>query len=250
MLSLGRAPVIEHVLLELRDAGVGDVMIVVSPAKDMIRRYFGDGSSWGVRCAYTTQPQMLGVGHAVLCAVAEGARPPFFVAFGDCAILPRLGTSSAPALARLGRSFLAGECDAAVLCEEVPRERTRHYGVLAPANPAEARSGMPFLLGGIVEKPDPAHAPSTLVVAARWLLGAAAVDAIRSQHPAPSGEVGIAEAIADLIAGGGRVIGLPLLPNERRCDVGNPQSLLAAQAYAALNDREYGEAVRSAVGDV
>jgi len=250
MLPLGRAPVIEHVLVELREACIRDVRIVVSPSKGMIRSYCGDGSRWGVRCAYTTQAEMRGVGDAVLCATSEGARPPFCVAFGDCAILRRLGSSVGSACARLGQAFLEGECDAAVLCEEVPRERTRHYGVLAPADPDAARSGAPFVLGGIVEKPDPAQAPSTLVVAARWALGQAAVEAIRSRPPGPSGEVGIAEAIADLISDGGRVMAVPLLPDERRCDVGNPRSLLTAQAYAALNDPDHGEAVRAAFGDM
>lgn len=255
MLPLGRAPVIEHVLVEMRQAGADAATIVLSPSKGVISQYCGDGSRWGLRCDYAQQTSMRGVGDAVLCAVPPGAQSPVLVAFGDCAILPRLGkcaASSICASARLVQAFIESGADAAVLCETVPREQTRHYGVLAPAaGPmADTEEGAPFRLAGIVEKPEPDAAPSTLAVAARWMLGPSAIEAIRRQSPGPRGEVGVTEAIGSLIAEGGHVIGVPLGDNERRCDVGNVRSYLVAQVFASLNDAEYGMQVRQEVAMV
>src|SRR5437588_8937489 len=64
MLPLGRKPVLEYVLEELRGAGITDVLFVVSTGKEMIRKYFGDGERFGVRCTYAIQPEMKGLGDA------------------------------------------------------------------------------------------------------------------------------------------------------------------------------------------
>src|SRR5690349_17245036 len=68
MLPLGRKPVLEHVLDEIRVAGITKVLFVVSPGKEMIESYFGDGQRFGVACDYVVQPQMLGLGDAILHA--------------------------------------------------------------------------------------------------------------------------------------------------------------------------------------
>ncbi len=240
LLPVGRLPVIGHVLRELREVGVEAGTIVISPSKTSIRDYCGDGSTFGLQCTYVVQEVMRGVGDAVLCAVTSGVSAPVLVAFADCAILPRRGSEATSGTKRLVEAFHEHGAEAAVLCEEVPRERTRHYGVLAPAPGSDPSRGMPFELAGIVEKPDPATAPSCFVVAARWILGGAAIEAIRRQAPGPNGEVGITEAIAALIRAGGKVVAVPLGADERRCDVGNIRSYLSAQAFAALHDPEYG----------
>src|SRR2546421_10623067 len=66
MLPLGRKPVLEYVVEELRAAGIGRILFVVSPGKEMIRAYFGDGGRFDLRFDYATQPEMLGLGDALL----------------------------------------------------------------------------------------------------------------------------------------------------------------------------------------
>jgi len=245
MLPVGRRPVIGHVLEEVQAAGIRRAVIVIAPGKEILRSYCGDGGAFGVQCSYAVQETMHGVGDAVLCAVAAGAAAPLLVAFADCAILPMRGQAVVGGSARLIEAFTASGADAAVLCEQVAAEQTRHYGVLDPCAGSDLSSGEAFTVRGIVEKPEPDRAPSRWVVAARWVLGPAAVEAIAAQAPGSNGEVGVTEAISALIESGGRVVAVPLGAAERRLDVGNYRSFLAAQAYAALNDPEYGEEVEA-----
>src|SRR5579862_3343934 len=86
MLPLGRKPVLEYVIEELRDAGVSRILMVVSAGKQMVRDYFGDGTAWGVRCDYVLQPEMRGLGDAVLQGEAWSEGEPVVVAFGDCIV--------------------------------------------------------------------------------------------------------------------------------------------------------------------
>src|SRR5512143_4179910 len=86
MLPIGRKPVLEHVLDELKGAGIQRILFIISPGKDMVQGYFGDGSAWGVRCDYAVQQQMRGLGDALLHGEEWAEGHPVMVAFGDCLI--------------------------------------------------------------------------------------------------------------------------------------------------------------------
>ncbi|NUQ69941.1 MAG: NTP transferase domain-containing protein [Chthonomonadales bacterium] len=244
MLPIGRMPVIGHIMEDLAASGIATATIVLSEAKELIRGYCADGSRWGMECRYAVQPAMRGVGDATLRGLSESDRLPVLVAFGDCAVLRQWDTAGPSATERLIDAYRDAKADAAVLCEQAPWESVHRYGVLDPAVDTPEQPTAPFDIRGIVEKPERARAPSRLVVAARWILGCAAIEALRRTEPGSNGEVGVTEAIADVISRGGRVIGVPLGPGERRCDVGNIPSYLAAQVFASLNDPEYGPGLR------
>jgi UTP--glucose-1-phosphate uridylyltransferase len=245
MLPLGRKPVLEYVVEELRDSGLTDLLFIVSPGKEMIRAYFGDGSRWGVRCDYVIQPEMRGLGEAILRGEEWAGSDPVLVAFGDC-IIDRSGP---PACARLVETFAAQQADAAVITEAVPRERTRRYGVLKPADDGSANGNAPFLVTGIVEKPDPERAPSTWVVAARYILGPRLFDHLHRTTPGPDGEVSLSDAVATALEDGCIMWAIPLIPPERRRDIGGWDSYLVAAARAAVYDAEFGSAVRADLRD-
>ncbi len=252
MLTLGRLPVLGHVLSEMRDAGIPHVTVVVSPAKDLVRRYLAGVTDCGLEITVAVQEAMRGVGDAVLTGIPPGYEGSVLAAFGDCVILrpPRVGVGlpngSADAVCaglparRLLDAFVRADAQAAVLCERVPLDRVHLYGVLEPSGPEAADADGPFEIRGIVEKPSVETAPSTWVVAARWALGPEAVALLRRQPPGKGGEIGVTEAIAELLRQGGRVVAVPLAKYERRCDVGNWKSLLSAQALAAAWDEQHG----------
>ena len=82
MLPLANKPILEHLLIELKKAGVKDFTIVVGYHGETIRQHFGDGARWGVSIDYVTQRKQLGTAHAV--KMVEGfVKGKFLLANGD-----------------------------------------------------------------------------------------------------------------------------------------------------------------------
>src|SRR5688500_990457 len=143
-----------------------------------------------VSCTYVRQAQALGLGHAIPCAMPVVGNLPFAVVLAD-----DLLDSSPPALkqmvsvfARRGRSVVA--------VQNVARQETRRYGIVK----IEARSKSPHRISGIVEKPEPAAAPSTLGVVGRYLLTPRIFHHLRHGKPGAGGEIQLTDAIAALLA--------------------------------------------------
>ncbi len=82
MLPLANKPILEHLLIELKKAGVKEFTIVVGYHGETIRQHFGDGARWGVSIDYVTQRKQLGTAHAV--KMVEGfVKGKFLLANGD-----------------------------------------------------------------------------------------------------------------------------------------------------------------------
>ena len=82
MLPLANKPILEHLLIELKKAGVKEFTIVVGYHGETIRQHFGDGTRWGVSIDYITQRKQLGTAHAV--KMVEGfIKDKFLLANGD-----------------------------------------------------------------------------------------------------------------------------------------------------------------------
>jgi len=82
LMPVGEETVIDHLLNQLRDAGVGEVMITVSKFGPLIRSYCGDGSRWGLEIDYVTEDVPLGTIGA-LNLLRDRLDGPFFVANSD-----------------------------------------------------------------------------------------------------------------------------------------------------------------------
>lgn len=79
--------------------------------------------------------------------------------------------------------------------QEVPREHTKSYGIVSttPWNTSSER------VQGIVEKPDPKDAPSTLAVVGRYILTPRIFDHILQTGTGAGGEIQLTDAIASLL---------------------------------------------------
>ena len=82
LMPIGEGTVIDHLLNQFRDAGVGEVIITVSRFGPLIRSYCGDGSRWNLTIDYITEDVPLGTigGLALLRDRLDGS---FFVANSD-----------------------------------------------------------------------------------------------------------------------------------------------------------------------
>jgi len=259
MLPVGGKPVVQHVVEELAASGIERVVFVTGRGKGAIEDHFdrdpyltdalkrrGDAEllgrlefeRMGVSFAYIRQPEPRGLGDALLCAEGLTGDGPFAVALGDAI----LGTRDAPdVVGRLARALDEHEAACAVAVRRVPREQTGRYGIVGTAPNDDGDSAR---VTSIVEKPAPGRAPSTLAVAARYVMTPAIYDALRNTAPGDSGELELTDAIAWLVAAGEPVVAVDVGDVERH-DVGTHESYAAAFLRFALTDPGYGERLRA-----
>lgn len=243
MLPVGRRLALEHIVDELRAAGITRIVFVLSPTKEaFIRRHFGEEGE-GISFSYALQPEMRGLGDAILCAEAEvtaAGSGPFVVALGDAVFEePQSGGITS----RLVASFDATQAAVGLVVQRVPRDRISRYGVVTPAG--EPR-GDYLPISGIVEKPAPEDAPSDFAAAARYVVRAPKVfEILRATPPGKGGEIHLTDALQALLRDGAVGVAVPLRLGEARHDLGGLDSYFKAFAAFALADPELGDGLRS-----
>lgn len=82
MLPLAGKPMLEHMIIEMQKAGVTECILVTGYKEEVIREYFGDGSNWGLKISYCTQPEQRGTADAVRMVEKE-IEGKFLVTNGD-----------------------------------------------------------------------------------------------------------------------------------------------------------------------
>ena len=183
-----------------------------------------------VTCTYVRQPQALGLGHAILCAQPVVGEEPFAVVLADDLI-----DGSPPVLTQMARIFGRRRCSV-IAVENVAREETQRYGIVALRR--ESRS--PHRITGIVEKPEPRTAPSTLGVVGRYLLTPRIFHHLRRLKPGSGGEIQLTDGIAALL---GEQDVLAHEFDGVRYDCGSKLGYLQANLQFALRHPEVGAAL-------
>ena len=114
---------------------------------------------------------------------------------------------------------------------EVPQDETGRYGIVEVA----AEEGETVTVSGMVEKPDPARAPSRLALIGRYVLHPGVFVRLSLQGPGAGGEIQLTDAMAAMVREepfrGVRFTG-------RRFDCGSPAGYLQASITCALERPE------------
>ena len=211
MLPIVDKPLIQHAVEEAVAAGITHMVFVTGRNKRAIEDHFdmayeleteltGRGSHKllervqdivprGVTCSYVRQSVALGLGHAVLCARAVLRDEPFAVILADDLIDAPL-----PVLQQMVQVYEQRH-RSVIAVQNVPREDTGSYGIIQ-GEPDGARL---LRMTGIVEKPRPDEAPSTLAVVGRYILSPAIMDHLERLQPGAGGEIQLTDAIASLL---------------------------------------------------
>jgi UTP--glucose-1-phosphate uridylyltransferase len=240
MLPVGRRLVLEWIVAELEAAGIRHVVLVVSPAKqERFRAHFG--SRWGgVELSYIVQPEMRGLGDAVLRA-APAVEDSFVVALGDAVFEePEPGAVTR----RLIGTTAATGAAVGLAVHRVPPENLSRYGVVRPMTSVAGNGAVSIPISDIVEKPAAQEAPSDLAAAARYAVTGEVFEALRATAPDARGELQLTHALQRLLRQGRRGVAVPLQPGERRHDIGAFDSYFCAFLSFALTDPECGDALR------
>ena len=146
-------------------------------------------------CVFVRQPRPLGLGHAVLCAESVVGNHPFAVLLADDLMLGRDQASGGPTILQQMVQAYESSPGTVLAVQDVPRAETRRYGVV-DVHGADQSLAEVF---GMVEKPAPEVAPSTLAIAGRYILTPAVFDSIRRQPRGAGGEIQLTDGIAALI---------------------------------------------------
>jgi len=184
MLPVVDKPLIQYAVEEAAAAGIEQMIFVTGRNKRAIEDHFdrapeleqqlAGGSKQallealmsatprGVSFVYVRQPEPLGLGHAVLCALPVVNDEPFAVILADDLIDAQPGVTAqlVQTYERYGASAIA--------VQDVPRAETGKYGIVATESLPDGQAGEERVRA-IVEKPQPEDAPSTLAVVGRYV---------------------------------------------------------------------------------
>ena len=140
-------------------------------------------------CTYVRQPRALGLGHAVLCAKELVAGEPFAVLLAD-----DLMVGEPSVMAQMVQQFALWR-SSILAVQDVPRAHTPRYGIVS----GDRVEGDVVDVSGIVEKPAPEVAPSTLAVAGRYILTPGIFHELERIPRGVGGEIQLTDGIAQLL---------------------------------------------------
>ena len=218
MLPIGAKPALQLIVEEALSAGADEVVIVISPGKEIVRRYFEGESELSSRVKWACQVEQKGLGHAVLQAapLLADEKESVLVLLGDALV------SGETPSARMSEMSRARGGASVVGLERVPRERISRYGIVKMEGDGR--------IVDLIEKPQPEDAPSDLAIAGRYLLDPAVFELLATQTPGHGGEIQLTDSIRRLLADH-PVYGYAY-PGKRQ-DIGNPEGYLRAlKAFA------------------
>ncbi len=197
MLPVGERPLMEHIVEQLKEAGITRVGVTTHYLPEKIKEHFGDGSGFGVDLRYVTEERPLGTAGAL--GLMEPPTGPLLVINGD--ILTRVDFKAMLAFHREQ--------------EALATIGVRQYDLSVPYGVVEAQGGF---VSGLKEKP----VLSFFVNAGIYLLEPAVFRYV------PSGlRLDMTELIEALLAEGERVASFPI--HEYWLDIGQHQDYLRAQ---------------------
>jgi len=194
---------------------------------------------------YVRQGEPLGLGHAVLCAKDHVGNSPFAVLLGDDLIDDRDHLLEAMIAVREANG------GSVIALMEVPPESVHLYGCAAvDAASGEGGDGSVVRVTGLVEKPDPADAPSNLAVIGRYILDPSIFETLARTAPGRGNEIQLTDALQERAASvdvGGGVRGV--IFRGRRYDTGDRLDYLKAVVRLAVDHRELGSDFSSWLND-
>lgn len=256
MLPIGDRPLIQHVYEEARNAGIEEFIFVTGRHKGMLLEHFDYqpelmqtlqkrgkedmlekvlASEMPAGKLFTTrQPKPLGLGHAIWCAKELIGDEPFAVILPDDLVLNGKGC-----LAQMVETYNKKGGNI-IAVKDVPRSETNKYGIVDMGvekdNIVEVK--------GLVEKPKPKDAPSTLSIVGRYILQPEVLDYLSAFETGAGNEIQLTDSMAKLI---GKQPFHGLKFTGRHYDCGSRLGFIEANIAYGLADEKIGESVRKII---
>lgn len=211
MMPVVDKPLIQYAVEEAVAAGITDMIFVTGRTKRAIEDHFDKAYELetelalrqktamlefvhkmipkNINCIYIRQQEALGLGHAVLCAKPAIGNDPFAVLLAD-----DLLDGNPPVLKQMTDVYDYYRCSVLGVMD-VPKSETKSYGIVN-AKPIAERLER---IEGIVEKPAPDEAPSTLAVVGRYVFTPHIFQYLENVKPGTGGEIQLTDGIAAML---------------------------------------------------
>ena len=254
MLPVVDKPVIQYAVEEAREAGIEQFVFITGRGKHVIEDHFDHAyeleSLLEARektqeldslmeslpltgsVGFIRQQQPLGLGHAVWCARHFVGNEPFAVLLPDDLMVGTPG-----ALSQMIRAYDQVGGGIIVAAEEKTREETKRYGVVDPGT----TKGNITEVRGVVEKPDPAKAPSNLCIIGRYILQPQIFDELDRQERGAGNEIQLTDSMAKMI---GRMPFHAVKTDCARFDCGDKVGFLHANIAVGLSRPDIAPSLR------
>jgi UTP--glucose-1-phosphate uridylyltransferase len=211
MMPIVDKPLIQYAVEEAVAAGITDMVFITGRNKRAIEDHFDKAyeleaelalrgktellrivrevTPANINCIFIRQAEPLGLGHAVLCAKPVVQNEPFAVLLADDLI-----DGEPPIMKQMAEVFQRYQCSILGV-QNVPREQTGQYGIVSSV-PLAANLEQ---VNGIVEKPKPDDAPTTLAVVGRYILTSRIFHHLEKVQAGAGGEIQLTDGIAALM---------------------------------------------------
>jgi len=252
MLPLVTKPLIQYSVEEAINSGIEQIVVITALGKRAIEDYFGRSFelerfleqkgevnllkevrelSSLADIGYIKQKEQLGLGHAILTAKEIVGKEPFAVLLPDDII-----DSKVPVLKQMIEAYEQYKTNV-IAVERIASQDTVKYGIIEP----EKISGHIHQVLGLIEKPEPAQAPSNLGVVGRYILMPEIFDALEVTPPGKNQEIQLTDALQLLL----KQQAMYAYEFEGvRHDTGTPLGWLKATLAFALRHPDIGQELR------
>ncbi|MFC1854730.1 UTP--glucose-1-phosphate uridylyltransferase [Candidatus Dependentiae bacterium] len=234
LLPILSTPIIDFILEEISEAGIKNVVSVVSDVKKSFSDHVREMTLLQERANpfFVKQDKPEGLGHAVWCARGCFEKDELISILLPDNIFIGPGKKLACPLKKMLE--LSEKHDASIIAvKEIDERKSDQYGIVSFFE--ELETGV-FSLNGVVEKPCESKAPSNLAIVGRYVLHS---DIFRFLENAKSGfghEIQLTDAIQGLMDAGHKVLAYKV--RSRFLDVGTPSGWLDAILAFALEDEK------------
>lgn len=237
LLPIGNQPIIGHLVDECLSVGINDICFVISHGKEMIPQYFyadpaleaelrrrgkhdalSDLKRYDeVNLHVVYQDEQHGDGHAILQAADWVKSDMIAILFGDDLIAGE--ETGLQQLVSAYKDLPSSKTHSPMLClENVPRELVSKYGIVDIDE--KGSKGKLKKIRGLVEKPTPKDAPSTLGIVGKYLIPRSTFDMLPEVESGHGGEIRLIDALIAQLGD------LPIYGYEvegKRLDTGTPE---------------------------
>ena len=219
LLPINGKPGIEYILDECIDAGIKDIIFIISKKKKMIKKYFYNDNfykaiikkkkdpriireykkilSYKKKIKFVYQNKPLGTGDAVLKTRKYIKDKYFLMLLPDDLILKK---NCSKEMIKIHKKF---NCSV-MASMKVNKNKVRRWGIYSTKKILDKDN---FIISDVIEKPKIQEAPSNNAVIGRYILSKNIFNYIKFQNKAKSSEIHITDAIRSMISMNNKFVG-------------------------------------------